>query len=97
MYTKDYRGVIWTDHALSRLGDRKIKQSDAWVTFIRPDSSEYSKKKGVWVYNKTFDHMEIRVAAKKNNQGKWLIISVWATKKDRPQIFDLMKYLKNLF
>jgi hypothetical protein len=41
--------------------------------------------------------MEIRVAAKKNNQGKWLIISVWATKKDRPQIFDLMKYLKNLF
>ncbi|KKQ44128.1 MAG: hypothetical protein US62_C0032G0012 [Candidatus Woesebacteria bacterium GW2011_GWA1_37_8] len=32
---KNYGGVIWTNHALSRLRERGISQGDAWATFIK--------------------------------------------------------------
>ncbi len=57
---------------------RGIKQGDAWATWRRPDQSRYSKTKGAWVYYKTYGDEKIDVVAKKNEQGKWVILSVWS-------------------
>jgi hypothetical protein len=73
-----FGGVIWTNHALQRLNERGIKQGDAWATFTRPDQSRYAKAKGAWVYYKTYGKEKVEVVAKKNERGKWLILSVWS-------------------
>jgi len=76
---KDYGGVIWTNHALERLRERGISQGDAWATFNRPDQSRKgSNQKGSWVYYKTYGSEKIEVVAKKNEEGKWIVLSVWS-------------------
>ena len=84
---RNYQGVIWTDHALERLKNRNIKQGDAWATFNRPDTSRKGKKKGVYVYYKTWSHTNkngkrkhtrIEVVATKTERKEWLILSVWS-------------------
>jgi len=76
--TRDYGGVIWTKHAISRMQERGIDQGDAWATWRRPDSSKYAKSRGGWVYKRKFGNQELEVVAKKNQEVEWLIISVWS-------------------
>lgn len=73
-----FGGVIWTNHALERLRERGISQSDAWATWSTPDQSRYAATKGAWVYYKTYDDQKIEVVAKKNEEGKWIILTVWS-------------------
>lgn len=82
-----YKGIIWTNHAIDRLRERGIKQSDAWLTFYKPDQSRYAKAKGAWIYYKTWKYKDkkgwsryekIEVVANKNDRGEWIIISVWS-------------------
>lgn len=80
---KDYGGVIWTNHALSRMQERGIKQGDAWATFKRSDTSRYAKTKKTYVYYRTWGNQRIEVVAKKNEKGEWLIISVWSKPVDK--------------
>lgn len=75
---KNYKGLIWTNHALRRIQERGIKQGDAWVTWRRPDQSRYGKAKGTWVYYRTFSNQRIEVVAKKNEKKEWVILSVWS-------------------
>lgn len=77
MYKRDFGGVIWTNHALDRLEERNISQGDAWAAFNRPDQSRRGTKPGSWVYYRVFDTKRMEVVAKKNEQGEWLILSVW--------------------
>ncbi len=77
---KNYGGVIWTNHALDRMRDRRIKQGDAWATWRRPDQSRYAKSKGTWVYYRTLSSQKIEVVAKKNEKKEWIILSVWSRK-----------------
>ena len=74
----NYGGVIWTNHALQRLRERGISQGDAWATFRRPDQSRYAKTKGAWIYYKTYGKEKYEVVAKKNEEGKWIILTVWS-------------------
>lgn len=76
---RNFGGVIWTDHALQRLQERGISQPDAWATWNRPDQSRKgSNNQGSWVYYKTYGSEKIEVVAKKNDEGKWIILSVWS-------------------
>ena len=58
---KNYGGVIWTNHALSRLRERGISQGDAWATFNRPDFSRYAKSQNAYVYYKIYNDEKIEV------------------------------------
>lgn len=75
---REYGGVIWTNHAMERLRERNISQSDAWATWRNPDQSRYAKSKEAWIYYKNYGEQRIEVVAKKNDKGKWLILSVWS-------------------
>lgn len=74
---KNFKGIIWTNHALRRIQERGIKQGDAWVTWRRADQTRYGKAKGTWVYYRTFGNQRIEVVAKKNERKQWVILSVW--------------------
>lgn len=75
---KNFGGVIWTNHAIERLKERKISQGDAFAAFNRPDESKYSRKSAGYVYYKSWGNQKLEVVAKKNGEGKWVIISVWS-------------------
>lgn len=74
---KNFGGVIWTNHAIERLVQRGIKQGDAWATFQRPEQSRKGSADGSWVYYKTYGSERLEVVAKKNEQAKWIILTVW--------------------
>jgi len=74
-----YGNVIWTNHALERLRERGIRQSDALATFNKPEQSRHgSNERGSWVYYRTYGSERIEVVAKKNEKGEWIILSVWS-------------------
>ncbi len=62
---RNFGGVIWTNHALQRLQERRIKQGDAWATWRNPEQSRYGTVEGAWVYYKTYGTERIEVVAKK--------------------------------
>lgn len=99
---RNYGGVIWTNHALSRLSERGIKQGDAWAVWNRPEQSRYSNTKGAWIYYRTFGSERIEVVAKKNERSEWVILSVWSKnvyvgKNRSRQSVSLLTSLVNLF
>lgn len=75
---KNFGGVMWTNHVLSRMRQRGIKQGDAWAAFRRPDQTKHAKIKGAWVYYKTWTNQKMEVVAKQNEKRKWVILSVWS-------------------
>jgi hypothetical protein len=97
---KNYGGFIWTNHALDRLKERGIKQGDAWATLRRPEKSRYAKNKGAWVYYRTYGNERIEVVAKKNERGKWIVLSVWSKKvrvNKNQKSKSLLDIFKDLF
>jgi hypothetical protein len=75
---RNYGGVIWTNHAMQRLQERGIRQTEAWATWKSPEQSRYAKSRGAWIYYKTYGHTMIEVVAKQNEKKEWLILSVWS-------------------
>ena len=98
---RNFKGLIFTNHALQRLQERGIAQGDAWVTWRKPDQSRWAQNKGAWIYYKTFGDQKIEVVAKKNERGEWLVLSVWSRpvfKETRvKQSKSIWKRLKNIF
>lgn len=77
---RNFKGLIWTNHALSRLSERGIKQGDAWAVWNRPEQSRYSATKGAWIYYRTYGNERIEVVAKQTEKKEWIILSVWNKK-----------------
>jgi hypothetical protein len=75
---REYKGLIFTNHALDRLKQRNISQGDAWATWKNPDQSRKGNGKDSWVYYKTYGNEKIEVVAKKNESGEWIVLSVWS-------------------
>ncbi len=98
---RNFGGVIWTNHALSRLRDRNISQSDAWYAFRRPQQSRYAEAKQAWIYYRDYENVRIEVVAKQNEKKEWLIISVWSNQnnyqKPQQKSNSFLKLIKWLF
>jgi hypothetical protein len=77
MPEKYYGDAIWTNHAQKRLADRGLSQKLAWTAFQYPDISTPLDHSGTLEYKKGIDSHLITVVAKKNDEGRWVIISCW--------------------
>lgn len=73
----NFGGIVWTKHALERMQERGISQSDAWATWRNPQQSKKGNNNS-WVYYRTYKNERIEVVAKKNERGQWIILSVWS-------------------
>ena len=74
----EFMGTIFTNHAIERLYQRRIAQSDAWYTLRHPDKSLKGKTPGSWKFYKNYGPQRIEVVAKKNEKGEWIILSCWS-------------------
>lgn len=83
---RNFGGVIWTNHALERLNNRGISQSDALYTFQKPQQSRYGQTQGAWVYYRTYGNQRIEVVAKQNEKKEWVILSVWSNIQNKTSI-----------
>lgn len=82
----EFMGVIFTNHALQRLRERKITQSDAWYTFRHPDQQLKGKTSDSWKFSKSYGPQTIEVIAKKNKTREWIILSCWSKMMGNNQI-----------
>lgn len=73
-----YKGTIWTNHALQRLGERGISQNDAWATLTNPQQSRKGTNKNAWVFYRTYGSDKIEVVASQNEKRQWVVLSVWS-------------------
>lgn len=75
---KHFMGTIFTDHAIKRLYERGVAQSDAWYTFRHPDKQAQGTTPGSYRYSKTYGQQRIEVIAKQNEEKQWIILSCWS-------------------
>lgn len=71
-------GTIFTDHAIQRLYERGIAQSDAWYTLRHPDKQLRGSTPGSYKFYKDYGKQRIEVVAKQNEKGEWVILSCWS-------------------
>lgn len=76
-YSHYYKGAIWTNHAVERLGQRGLTQDMASQAFSHPDVSLKGKQPGTMEYQKRFGISTVTVIAKKNERNEWIILSNW--------------------
>lgn len=77
MVSRNYGNVIWTNHALDRLGQRGLSQQMAYQAFSNPDSSFPGKKPGTTEYQKHFGNSLVTIIATQTEKREWLILSCW--------------------
>ena len=98
-YDQHYKGVIWTNHAIERLKQRRLDQATAWKAFQYPDVSLKGKQSGTIEYQKRFGKSLVTIIATKNEKKKWIILSCWvdpplAGSIDIQKKKDYIKYKK---
>lgn len=76
-YDQHYKGIIWTNHALERLKQRKLDQHTAWKAFKSPDTSVKGKQTGTMEYQKKVGTSFVTIIARKNDKREWVILSCW--------------------
>jgi hypothetical protein len=72
-----YGGVIWTNHALERLGQRGLSQDLAWQAFSHPDKKLTGKRPDTIELQKKVGSSLITIIAKQNEKREWIILSNW--------------------
>lgn len=77
MAQNTYGGLIWTHHALERLGERGISQENALRVFRSPDKAFPGKNEGSYEYIKQFGDKRVTLIGKQNDSKEWIIISAW--------------------
>jgi hypothetical protein len=93
-----YKELVFTNHALERLNQRKVAMSETWATWRRPDKKYYAATKQAWVFSRNWRHRQIEVVAKQNDRKEWVVLSVWSNYvKFRAKQSWLMKLLRWLW
>lgn len=82
---REYRNVVFTDHALQRLKKRRITQTAVINAINTPDEQE-TEVDGDCVFKKRWQGRRYHVVAMwLADEGKWLVKSAWVRgEEDRP-------------
>lgn len=78
----NYLGLIFTNHAISRLYNRGISQEKAYEVFAHPDGQIEGKIPGSVKFYKSYGEQKIELIAKKNDKNEWVVLSSWARLKE---------------
>jgi hypothetical protein len=84
-YQREYKDVIFTDHALERLKLRRITQDMIVETIRKPDDQE-PEADGDTKFIKTIKQRPVHVVSKYlPDEKKWLVKSAWVRGEDDPK------------
>jgi len=94
---RNYKELVFTNHALDRLRERDVGQSEAWACWRHPQKKEYAATKGGWVFSRSWGKRQIEVVATQNDRKDWVVISVWSNQlryaPQKPMWFRVLKWL----
>ncbi len=73
-----YKNLIFTNHALSRMKNRKLWSGDIYDAVNYPRVKKGTGKPNTFKFIKTLRGRKMQVVANwKDDERKWLVISVW--------------------
>jgi len=72
-----YAGLIWTNHALTRLRERQFTQETAAVAYTSPDYTKAGKQSGTIEYQKRLGEKTVTLIISKNREGEKIVVSAW--------------------
>lgn len=82
---QNYKNLVFTKHALERLGDRSISMDAIWQTVSHPDK-KFKNDGNSTKFIKTVGGRKVHtVATYLNKENKWLVVSVWVRGEDDKQ------------
>jgi hypothetical protein len=77
MAPNKYGGLIWTNHALDRLGQRSLPQDLAWQAYRYPDDVQKDNYKNSTTYLKKHEKYLITLIIKENERKELIVVSAW--------------------
>ncbi|MFA6005640.1 MAG: hypothetical protein WC775_04115 [Patescibacteria group bacterium] len=77
MASNTYGDLIWTNHALERIGQRGLNQEMAWSAVVQYDTYRDGKQSGTTEYEKRFGKSKVTAIVKVNEKGEKVVISCW--------------------
>ncbi len=78
-----YKQLIFSNHALERMGDRSISKDSVWQTVSQPDRSHPEEKPETARFIRTINDRTYHVVGRYlATERKTLIISVWVRGED---------------
>jgi hypothetical protein len=69
--------LIFTNHALERISDRKMNKNMILQAFSSPDSKNKGKKPDTTEFIKHTGSSTITLIAKQNEKNEWIALSAW--------------------
>ncbi len=69
--------LIFTNHALDRLAERRMSRDMVITTFSKPDETKRGKKDGTTEFIKHFDKSLVTLIATQNEHKEWIALSCW--------------------
>lgn len=72
-----FGGIIWTNHALERLGQRGLSQNQVLLAFQNPDKTIPGKKRGTTEFHKKIGNSLLTIIASLNDKNEWIVLSCW--------------------
>lgn len=93
---REYRHIIFTNHALERLQLRRITQEMVADAIYEPDRKE-READGDVEFIKTIHNRKVHVIAYRlNDEQKWLVKSTWVRGESDPLLGRLWAFLMKL-
>lgn len=75
MTQNEYRGLIFTNHVLTRMNERGMSQEQIWETYTAPDLQD--KVKDADRRSKRFGEHSITIVFKYNEKHEPILLSAW--------------------
>jgi hypothetical protein len=75
--SREFGGLIWTDHAIERLIDRKLPQHIAAQVFTSPDKIVTGKEQNTKEYQKRIGAFFVTLIVTPNDRNQKIVISAW--------------------
>lgn len=82
---REYKDIIFTNHALQRLRRRRISQAMAAQALQKPDERQ-SEAAGKIRFEKSIQSRKVQVVARYlEDEKQWLVLTAWVRGEDDPR------------
>ncbi len=97
MARREFRHVVFTNHAIERMELRRITQEMVATAIYEPDKKE-RESDGDVEFIKTIANRKVHVIAYRlNDEQKWLVKTTWVRGEGDPLLPRFLAFLRKLF
>lgn len=90
---RDYKNLIFTDHALQQMKKRRIKHRMVYEAIKKPDTQEPEEDDKVR-FTRVIDERDLHVVASfVPTQDKWMVVTAWVRGEEDPRPFTIVLLL----